>query len=319
MNMQSLTPVLPLSVIRFNFTVSAPVQLPHYPGSAWRGAFGEAFKKTVCVVDHVPCGECSLKRSCAYSYVFETPPPEGAQKMRKYRAAPHPFVLQLHDASGLSDGHYSIGMILFGHGHRFFPYIAYAMQRAGSLGIGGKRQVFTLANIEQCMLDASTHPVYQQNKLHPLNSGELPRLPPMPQQVKIAIHTPMRIKQNGKHLDHAHFNFAAFFGSLLRRISMLTYFHTDTPLETDFAALMQQARQIEFNAKQLSWYDWTRYSSRQQCEMHMGGVIGTLALDLQGLEALWPYLWLGQWVHAGKATSMGMGQYSIAAASLPSF
>jgi hypothetical protein len=104
---------------------------------------------------------------------------------------------------------------------------------------------------------------------------------------------------------------------LLRRISLITYFHTDTPLETDFAALTKQARLHNFSAQQLKWYDWTRYSSRQQTEMNMGGLIGSLQLDMQGLEPFWPYLWLGQWTHLGKGTSMGMGAYSIKPTSLP--
>ena len=43
----------------------------------------------------------------------------------------------------------------------------------------------------------------------------------------------------------------------------------------------------------------------------MGGIIGVLELNMSGLENFWPYLWLGQWTHIGKGTSMGMGAYSI--------
>jgi CRISPR/Cas system endoribonuclease Cas6 (RAMP superfamily) len=32
---------------------------------------------------------------------------------------------------------------------------------------------------------------------------------------------------------------------------------------------------------------------------------------MAGLEVFWPYLWLGQWTHIGKGTSMGMGAYTI--------
>ncbi|MGQ0594710.1 MAG: CRISPR system precrRNA processing endoribonuclease RAMP protein Cas6 [Gammaproteobacteria bacterium] len=52
-------------------------------------------------------------------------------------------------------------------------------------------------------------------------------------------------------------------------------------------------------------------------ETPMGGLLGEIALDGAGLEPFWPYLWLGQYVHAGAATSMGLGRYAIGSASLP--
>ncbi len=87
-------PIIPIKTYRFYFATDSAVRLPNFPGSAWRGAFGHSLKKTVCVVRNTPCNQCLLKHACAYSYVFETPPPANAEKMRKYTAAPHPFVLQ---------------------------------------------------------------------------------------------------------------------------------------------------------------------------------------------------------------------------------
>lgn len=309
-------PKLPLSVFRFHFSVEQPVKLPPYAGSAWRGAFGAALKKTVCIVRNTPCADCLLKQSCAYPYLFETPPPGDALKMRKYTAAPHPFVLQLPQEAR-DDLTYSLQTVIFGQGQRFFPYIVHALKTAGEQGLGAKRQPFLLGHIEQVNTVEPPAIIYQHGKLESLTAPALPGIPTMPPRIRLSIHTPMRIKQDSKNLNGVHFSFAAFFGNLLRRISMLTYFHTDTPLETDFAALMRQAKRIEFAGKNLNWYDWTRYSSRQQTEMQLGGVVGILELDLEGLEAFWPYLWLGQWTHAGKATSMGMGRYSIEFASLP--
>jgi CRISPR/Cas system endoribonuclease Cas6 (RAMP superfamily) len=61
----------------------------------------------------------------------------------------------------------------------------------------------------------------------------------------------------------------------------------------------------------MEWFDWTRYSSRQETEINMGGLVGTVELCMNDLEDYWPYLWLGQWTHVGKGTSMGMGAYTI--------
>ena len=312
MNNPLTMPDLPFSVFRFNFHSNNPIRLPPYPGSAWRGAFGHALKKTVCVVRNTPCAECLLKSSCAYSYLFETPPPANSEKMRKYTAAPHPFVLQMPLAEQ-QDTRYPLQIVVFGHGQRFFPYLVHALNTAGNDGLGGRRQVLQLETVEQLFPASAPQPVYREGQLDVLSPPAMPAIPPMPGRIRLLIHTPLRIKQDSKNVNGAHFHFAPFFGSLLRRISMLTYFHTDTPLTTDFAALMRQAGTVEFADKKLRWHDWTRYSSRQQTEMQLGGVLGSLELDPEGLEDFWPYLWLGQWVHAGKATSMGLGRYTIEA------
>ncbi len=310
-------PNIPIKTYRFYFATDSAVRLPRYPGSAWRGAFGHALKKTVCVVRNTPCNQCMLKSACAYSYVFETPPPADTEKMRKYTAAPHPFVLQFPVTASASDTIYTLHVILFGHGQRYFPYIVHALQTAGQDGIGGHQQIFNLQKIEDIDRQGLNQIIYQNGELRPQQPADSPAIPTMPNQIEITFNAPLRIKQDNKNIASRQFTFGAFFGTLLRRISMISYFHTCTPLEIDFAALTTQARTIQFSSQQLHWHDWTRYSSRQQTEMNMGGVIGKATLDMQNLEAYWPYLWLGQWTHVGKGTSMGMGAYSIKSASLP--
>ncbi len=97
---------------------------------------------------------------------------------------------------------------------------------------------------------------------------------------------------------------------------MLSYFHTDTPLETDFAALTRAASGVGIHATKLRWDDWARYSSRQEKKIQMGGLVGSFELDGADLSPFWPYLWLGQWTHAAKGAVMGLGRYQIKAANL---
>ena len=86
--------LLPLSVYRLEFVALDAVRLPVYAGSAWRGAFGHALKRLVCVTREPACPPCLLYRSCVYPYLFETPPDPAAGKLRKYPAAPHPYLLR---------------------------------------------------------------------------------------------------------------------------------------------------------------------------------------------------------------------------------
>lgn len=56
--------------------------------------------------------------------------------------------------------------------------------------------------------------------------------------------------------------------------------------------------------------DFVRWSSRQQMEVVQEGVIGDLVLP-EGPGSLAPLLAIGQWLHLGKGTVMGLGQFVV--------
>jgi hypothetical protein len=237
--------------------------------------------------------------------------------MRKYTSAPHPFLLQLpHTAE---NGVHEVGLTLIGRGALHLPYIIHAFQRAGEQGLGKGRTPMTLLDVRQAEppdTDAWV-PVYEPGGTLTARAPRAPTVPETPSAIRLRLETPLRLQRQESLVTPDSFRFSDLFGPLLRRVSMLTYFHTETPLEIDFAGLMQQARQIELAKVNLAWKDWTRYSSRQKTAMKMGGLVGDIQLELVPGSPLWPYLWLGQWIHAGKGTSMGLGRYAIQTASLP--
>ncbi len=116
-----------LARYRFIIKVLDALHLPPYKGSTFRGGFGHAFKKVVCVTRSRDCGSCLLRERCVYSYVFETPPPPDTIKMRKYPYASHPFVLTppLEDRTEYEKGEpLSFDLTLIGKGIDFLPYFA---------------------------------------------------------------------------------------------------------------------------------------------------------------------------------------------------
>lgn len=306
---------LRLAVGRYRLLFSVPggtrPDWPRFSGSAWRGAFGRALRQTVCVTRLDSCGSCLLKASCAYSYLFETPIPCDTLKMRRYPAAPHPFALQIHDATATCS-RYVLGLSLFGHGNRYLPYVIHAMTQAAAEGIGRRRIRLSLIEVQQATSVAEEwRTIYTpEGELRPL-PPETPAPPACGTTVRVVICSPLRVQRREALVGPQEFAFADLFGALLRRLSMLTYFHGDFPLEVDFRGLMEQARQVSLISTTLRWHDWIRYSSRQQTTMQMGGLIGEFALDGDDLNPFWPYLWMGQWTHVGKGTSMGLGQYTI--------
>lgn len=308
---------LPLSVYRLDFRAPGAV-FRSFAGSAWRGAFGRALKGTVCVARGIPCSDCMLLRTCAYPYIFETPPPPEAAKMRRYPAAPHPFVLQIHDDSG-NGGLYPLGLTLFGDAYRYLPYLIHAFERAGEHGLTARRMKLELEGVSQCVdfsRDEWRAVFLPGEALRPVPAA-MPQIPPVPERIRINVETPLRLRRDEHYVTADTFRFTDLFRNLLRRISMLTYFHTQTPLETDFAGLVRRSEEVELYSAALRWLDWTRYSTRQNTELQMGGLVGAVELKGTEIEKFWPYLWLGQWTHAGKGTSMGLGRYRISGASLP--
>ena len=318
---------LKLSISRYRFCFEALdiVQLPAYSGSAWRGVLGHGLKRTVCVT-HLPhCKDCMLKHSCAYSTIFETPPPPDTQIMRRYTSVPHPYVLEpdtvLRQTGIQPGGAMILGFSLFGSANRQLPFIIHGLQMAGEKGIGRGQGHFELRKVEQESHLGSNQwlTIYQPGEqLTPITPAPAV-LPPLTQDTtKIKFITPLRVKRDHSLAGSDRFEFHDLFRSLLKRISLISYFHSDHPIEPDFTALSASAREVKLTSSNLRWQDWTRYSSRQSTTMQMGGLLGEIEIESQHLEPYWPYLWLGQWTHAGKGTSMGLGQYVIQdAASLP--
>lgn len=313
-------PRLSVGYYQLRFNAVERMALPEVSGSAWRGLLGHGLKRTVCVTRESQCANCLLYRSCAYPYIFETPPPTNSRRMRRYTAAPHPFVLSTHttDNRVLAPGDaLDLELTLFGRSNAYLPYIVHAFRIAGERGIGRGRGRFQLTEVQQQteMDGIRWQSIWCEGDSLIPKDAFVPIEPICPDRVRLQLQSPLRVKRDEKLVGPRDFEFHDLFRNLLRRISMLMYFHTETPLNVDFAELTQSSRQVKILEKDLVWRDWTRYSTRQRTTMQMGGITGEVELIGSVLEPFWPYLWLGQWTHAGKGTSMGLGRYRIVEAS----
>lgn len=308
------SPELEIGCYRLHFSPAAAVPPERWTGSAWRGVFGWALRRLVCTVRDVECPSCLLYHTCIYSYLFETPPPPGAEKMRKYNAAPHPFVLM--PAAWTSDEDYALHVSLFGRANRMLAYVVQAFMRGARYGIHPVRKPLELTRAEQqvvpgrgpwrSIMDAA-------GQLQP-EPARTPDCPPPPERARLVLITPLRLRVQETYVRPKEFRFCDLFSNLLRRCSLLMYFHGSRPLVTDFAGLVEQSRRVQIEQADLRWEEWARYSSRQRQKMLVGGLLGSFALEASRLGPLWPYLWLGQFTHAGKGATMGLGRYALLAA-----
>ena len=325
-------PSLPLARYRVRFRERIPqggfsLTSPRagYLGSAWRGAFGHALRKTVCVTRLPACDPCVLLRSCPYPFLFESRTPPGATKLTRYPRTPGPCVLEpAARRFDTENATLNLGVTLFGSANDHLPYVVHALDGAGRHGLTAKRVELDLLDVqsESRGRDAG-HDVEDAPErdgwatifepgghLSPVPAAH-PDPPAPPPVARVRLLSPLRIKRHEHLVGAADFDFRAFMGGLLRRISLLTYFFSETPLETDFAGLLRCAESVPADNRDLHWREWTRHSSRQNAKLRMGGLVGSFELVGSALEPFWPILWLGQWTHAGKGCSMGLGRYVL--------
>lgn len=219
-------PVLAVGLYALDFANADAHQPPSFPGNHWRGALGHALRDLACITGARTCEDCKQTHACAYAYLFETPPPADTQKMRRYDRAPHPFTLrETEGPSGVR-----LILSLFGRGNAYLPLMVLALRRAAlaARGIGGRRM--TLEKVCQAQSDQAhiwTRIDEAAGTLAPLTVVSAHDFPACPLgMVELRLLSPLRVKRDGRLVAVNNFRFADLFGNLLRRISMLTYFHT---------------------------------------------------------------------------------------------
>ncbi len=308
--------MIPLDILDLHFVAESEVAFGSFPGSAWRGALGHSLKRLVCIMRRRPCEGCAIEVSCLYTRLFE-PRSDGRDPLLgRVDRAPQPFVLDCRTAipCRLRPGDpFALRLVLVGRRTRdAAPYLLRALEEAAAGGIGPGRGRLTLADVR--LLDPlRDRAVPCLDASGPLRLPEpFPMEPPAPPAaVRVVLETPLRMRLDGGLAGPESFTAGAFLVSLVRRQSLLARFHGDGPPELDFRALRELASGLRARAVELEWREQLRRSARQATLMRMGGLVGRFELDLRGAEVFWPFLWRGQFLHAGKATSMGLGRYRL--------
>jgi CRISPR-associated endoribonuclease Cas6 len=127
--------------------------------------------------------------------------------------------------------------------------------------------------------------------------------------LKIRAITPLRIKYNRDLVRDIEFHI--LIRSLLRRLSLIYYFHIKPEiLIHEPKELIRKAETVKKIQDITFWYDWERYSSRQDKRIKLGGVIGEIIYK-GNISIFIPYVKAGEILHVGKGTSFGLGKYEI--------
>lgn len=301
-------------IARFHLTAraDAPLRLPDYAGSMLRGAFGHALLG-LTLLPHKGDTPCALKETCPYCQIFATPAPP-AHSLQKFSQVPNPYVIEPPPlgARQIQAGEtFSFNLVLIGRALDQIALVIFAFERALKRGLGKQQSTCTLLSVSQeC---APNNPLIWQAGKHAVAAIQtsLPAIGRPSESAHLLLKTPLRLQHHGQPVGARELDARTLLITLARRHQLLADLHLGAQApQLDFQALDAAARTITLKPEQLRWFSWTRYSNRQQQEMHLGGLTGSVHLqgDLRPFAQL---LHEGQWLHVGKNTTFGLGHYQL--------
>jgi len=279
---------------------------PVFPGSMLRGAFGHSLKQIVCVMRNRGCEGCQLEYSCIYTQMFETRPHKNKNIMRKYTRIPHPFVLVVDMvADRTTTGILSFGIRLFGEAGRYSPFCIRAFHNALARGLSRNKDKFTLDTI---IAGGKRYQISQGDEYPPPVIQSAPTA--LSRKVRFLLRTPLRLASGGKLMTPESFDASVFVAAAVRRYGLLNQFYGYAE-QPDFKLLKKECMKVKLLSSSLEWTKLMRYSSRQNKLNSMGGLCGTIELDIGSSSELGSILaWLPI-INLGKATSMGLGRVEV--------
>lgn len=311
---------LPLARYRFTARVQQPLALPDYAGSLLRGQFGAALRNVACMTRQPACPGCPLLQTCPYTRIFEAPPPaKGQHTLQDFSQIPNPYVMEPPTPGArvlATNDEFQFHLVLVGHAVDQLALVVFALQRALTQGLTRARVPTDLMQVDWIDAQGAAHAIWthEQATLAAHSATlQIPAAPPGMDTIALNIHTPLRLQQQGRPLGVEQLTPRALIAALARRSALLMEFHAGQNGWGEAARAVTHLSESLADTRDLRWFDWTRYSSRQQQEMTLGGVLGrwTLHGSANALTALWPWLWLGQWLHGGKNATMGLGAYTL--------
>ena len=124
------------------------------------------------------------------------------------------------------------------------------------------------------------------------------------ERVALEIISPMRLLKKKKPLFKA--NFGELFPFVMRRVSALLASHAGVEIIKNPRRLQKIANEVQVVENRLQWHDWRTLQGQKTQDL--GGLMGEIVLDMEGLgEILW-LLRLGCFFNVGKGASYGFGQ-----------
>jgi hypothetical protein len=289
------------------FAPDRDLALQAYPGSAWRGAFGHALKRAICVMRLQPCADCALREVCLFPRLFV--PIGSAGEGRQTNTPPVPFILapEAMPKGGIASAGTTLAVrfTLLPPATDHAIYALRALIDAAERGIGPARVPLTLTAIAPA--GAPPQPPSDEAIAVALAPRVLAPPPAPAGPVPVRLLTPLRVRLAGDLLTGRHFMPHHLLAAALRRVAGLF----GSPDPAVVRPLLDAARALAWAEPRFGWLETVRRSTRQQATMRLGGIVGEAHLSLAAAPGLWPLLWWASVLHVGKGASMGFGRVTL--------
>ena len=264
-----------------------------------RGAFGHALKDMACLSANHNKGKCGcqVEDACVYQQLFSPVAQQSHALARQYNVSP-PIIVQAHALPEVLEAgsHACFDVVCLGaRANAQWPIIQLALQRALMGGIGWRhpqRGRAQLTQVETLPVESAPNPI-QSHSMH----------------IQLLGHT--RLQHQGQILVVEDWQPEHWLKAALRRQTLMRDAYQLALPDIHWPDLQTDVTAITWRNTNLHDVDWTRYSNRQQQTMPLNGVGGEFVLE-QVSPALQALLHYGQWLHVGKNSIFGLGQYQIA-------
>lgn len=317
-----------LTRITVTLAATQPLAWPHYAGSTLRGAFGRALRKAACITGQAQCTGCPLRQSCAYGVVFDPAAP--AQPIHPSFRDGLPLYLVQPPALGAcqlpSGQQQSFDLLLMPGTEAHQSLIHHTLHSAveKELFATGMFKLMDTQTNQVAVLPTAAEAPAQGQPNHPARQTNT-------DQITLRWLTPLRLQHQSKPVfKPQQLDAPGLVRALLRRQMQWQQItgqrpetqtpplappdtRPGTPAELTPQPTMDAAHACTLDTRQLQWHDLHRHSGTQKQKLPLGGLIGsaTLTGPTHALTALQPLLQMGEQLHIGKETVMGLGRYQI--------
>jgi CRISPR-associated endoribonuclease Cas6 len=258
-------------------SVKTDVKLPYkFIGSTIRGAIGWQLKKVVCINPTKECNGCFAKSDCLFYDMYE-------QNNLKYR-----LYINL-------DGEIKFEIYLFEGLKQKSPYLIATLYKLfKEVGITKNRikAKFLEIKLNNEIVYNEEFNEFENKFLTFISQG-------YSKNIHLNIKTPIRIKENGKFVKN----------NLKLETILRSIWHRYHKLKNSEITPLPFIPEYKIKNQNLHFLDFMRNSNRQKTKMKLGGLIGSMDLEVD--DNSYKLLKLGEIIGVGKQVTFGLGNIKI--------